>query len=62
MNDDPVAGNNEAWAVQSVDITIDVLADDSDVDNPQSDLSIKNVRQASGVVHVDHSGKPQPSD
>ena len=56
VNDDPVAGNDEAWAVQSANITIDVLANDSDVDNPPSDLSIKNVRRASGVVHINADG------
>ena len=56
VNDDPVAGNDEVWAVQSANITIDLLANDSDVDNPPSDLSIQNVRQARGVVHVNADG------
>ncbi|MCH7521356.1 MAG: tandem-95 repeat protein, partial [Candidatus Marinimicrobia bacterium] len=56
VNDDPVAGNDEAWAVQSVAITIDVLVNDSDVDNLQSELSIQNVRQARGFVQINTDG------
>jgi hypothetical protein len=54
VNDDPVAGNDAAETLEDTPITIDVLANDSDVDGDV--LTIQNVTQASGVVHINPDG------
>ncbi|UCD37354.1 MAG: tandem-95 repeat protein [Fidelibacterota bacterium] len=50
VNDAPVAVDDAATTQEDTPITIDVLANDFDVD--KDILSIQNVTQANGVVHI----------
>ncbi|MFC1547207.1 Ig-like domain-containing protein [Candidatus Neomarinimicrobiota bacterium] len=54
VNDAPVAGNDVAETQEDTPITIDVLANDSDVDGDP--LTIQNVTQANGIVHINPDG------
>ena len=54
VNDAPVAVNDTAETQEDTPITIDVLANDSDVDGDA--LTIQNVTQHNGVVHVNPDG------
>jgi hypothetical protein len=54
VNDDPVAADDHAGTPEDTPITLDVLANDFDVDG--DDLTIQNVTQANGVVHINADG------
>ncbi|MBA7598743.1 MAG: tandem-95 repeat protein [Calditrichaeota bacterium] len=50
VNDDPVALDDEATVGQRQSVSIAILDNDTDVDGDA--LTVKNVRQAKGVVHI----------
>ena len=54
VNDDPVAVADQASVAEDGEVIIDVLANDYDVDGDV--LTVKNVTQAKGVVHINDDG------
>ncbi|MCH7498117.1 MAG: tandem-95 repeat protein, partial [Candidatus Marinimicrobia bacterium] len=54
VNDDPVAADDQATTAKGTPVTIDVLANDTDIDG--GTLSVQNTRQARGTVHINADG------